>query len=93
MVSAAVTIQNERGIHVRPSTIIANAIRAFRGEVLLETADGVRHAAASPMDVLALGLRPSETVRIHVSGPDEAAFAQELSRLLSRHYDFSEEPT
>ena len=88
MTSAAVTIQNGRGIHMRPSTIIANAIRAFGGEVLLETPDGVRHAVASPMDLLALGLAPGTTVQIHVSGSGEDDFAQTLARLLSQHYDF-----
>ncbi len=90
MFSRKVTVRNRAGIHVRPSTLILNAVRGYGGKILLK-AKGIEselNKPAAALDLLAMGLGCGETAELSVSGPDEENFGKELSDLFEKHFDF-----
>lgn len=89
MTSQNVTVQNSRGIHLRPSSLIARALRGYPGQVSVSGRDGLPHRInASPLVVLSLGLQCGDTIIIQVEGPDEGMKCAELAELFSKAYDF-----
>ncbi len=89
MVSQQTVIRNQRGIHLRPSGIIAAALKEFPGTVSLER-DGcdVVQLKPSPLSILSLGLTADTTIILHISGPGEEEFSSRLAQLFSQQYDF-----
>ena len=90
MFQQAITIQNPRGIHLRPATLILEARRRYpHAQVWLSRPDdGQRIEPKSPLDLLALALVKGTQVILEVDGPQTTECAAELSRLLSKTYEF-----
>ena len=89
MTRHTLTIQNPRGIHLRPATLFAEAIRAFPDhEVWLTSPVSGRCQPNSPLDILALGLSCGISVTLEVSGPREQECADALAIMLTQTYDF-----
>jgi phosphocarrier protein HPr len=89
MTSKNVTVQNSRGIHLRPSSVIAKALRGYQGQVSVGGRDGLPHRiSASPLVILSLGLQCGDTTTIQVEGPNEQATCDLLADLFSKAYDF-----
>ena len=89
MVSTKAVVHNARGIHLRPSGVIAAAIRSYPGLVRIEKDDGSSYEISSPLSILGLGLSQYSAITIQVSGPDEASESAHLADLFSQNYDFS----
>lgn len=87
MVEAKAVIQNEAGIHCRPSAILIKEGCAYDGNILITARSGTCNLK-SALELIMLGLEQGAEVSIQVDGPDEEAFAQRLSELFETHFDF-----
>jgi len=87
MIEARAVIQNEAGIHCRPSVILVREGVAYAGKIRVTAASGMC-TLTSALEVLMLGLEKGAEVTIQVAGPDEGAFANKLADLFERHFDF-----
>ena len=80
---------NKRGIHLRPASLIFNAINHYPGTVKVAKADEVPCVIDTQFALLGLCLLPYTMVTIQVDGPNEASFCDKLAELFSKHYDFA----
>lgn len=87
MVEVQAVIQNEHGIHCRPSAVILNAIGDYAGSIEIRCAGGCCNPR-SMLGLLSLGLSCGTAITIHVTGPDEEATARQLKELFETHFDF-----
>ncbi|MFP4490708.1 MAG: HPr family phosphocarrier protein [Spirochaetaceae bacterium] len=87
MVKKTAVIQNNAGIHVRPSGVIMDFVSDYDGKVTVGT-ENAKVELNNIMSLLSLGLVKNDTVTIQVEGPDEENTAQALVELFERHFDF-----
>ncbi len=88
MITRAVRIVNEFGIHCRPSCLIAKAAGELACKVTIRTRAGAQADASRVLDLLGLGLGPGDSAEIVCEGPGEEAAADQMVELLTRQYDF-----
>jgi len=87
MITNKAEIQNDLGIHVRPSGLIIQETQNYSGKIILKSKD-IEMELNSIMDLLALGLIKGDTLDISVSGPDEESYCSNLKDLFEHHFDF-----
>ena len=87
MVEVKAIVQNEAGIHCRPSAILVKEGCAYEGEIEVSAASG-SCSLTSALELIMMGLEKGAEVDIKVSGPDEEAEAQKLVELFETHFDF-----
>src|SRR5579872_3152728 len=81
LLSRAVTVTLEHGIHARPAAQMAAALKGLVAEVRMVVA-GRRVNARSPVALMGLGIQKNQGVGIEASGVDAAAAISALTRLL-----------
>lgn len=85
-----VVVGNDRGIHLRPSGVIAQALRGYTGHAYVSCHGGaLMPLSASPLSIMGLALRKGDRVMVRVDGAEEVSKLNELSNLFSRKYDFT----
>ena len=87
MIEAKAVVQNEAGIHCRPSAILVKEGCAYSGEILVTSKSG-SCTLTSALQCIMLGLEQGAEVTIQVTGPDEEAFCKKLVDLFEYHFDF-----
>lgn len=87
MFEAIAVVQNEAGIHCRPSAILVREGSAYEGSILVQ-ADSGSCDLKSALECIMLGLEKGTEVKIQVTGPDEDAFGRKLVELFETHFDF-----
>ncbi len=87
MVEVKAVVQNEAGIHCRPSAILVKEGCAYEGEILI-TAESGTCTLTSALEMIMLGLEKGAEVQIQVSGPNEEEMAHKLVDLFETHFDF-----
>jgi len=87
MIETTTLVQNEHGIHCRPSAIIIKAAYGCPCEIRVTAACGETDLK-SLIALVSLGLEPGAAVRIQVSGPDEALWCKRLAVLFETRFDF-----
>lgn len=87
MYEAKAVVQNEAGIHCRPSAILVKEGSAYPGEILV-TAENGTCTLTSALECIMLGLEKGAEVSIQVTGPNEEEFGQKLVELFETHFDF-----
>ena len=87
MAKAQAVVQNEAGIHCRPSAILVKAGTAYAGEILVQAESGTCDLS-SALELIMLGLEKGAEVSIQVTGPDEEAFVDQLVELFETRFDF-----
>lgn len=87
MVEVKAVVQNEAGIHCRPSAILVKEGSAYGGEILVTASSGTC-TLTSALELIMLGLEKGAQVDVQVTGPDEEAFARRLVELFETHFDF-----
>ena len=87
MFEGKAVIQNEAGIHCRPSAVLVKEGSAYAGEILV-TAESGTCTLTSALECIMLGLEQGAEVTIQVTGPDEEAFCKKLVDLFEHHFDF-----
>jgi len=70
------------GLHARPAARVAALVSGFAAEVTLSTDDRTANAA-SPVALMALGLKPGDRLRVSSRGTDARAAAQAVAELIS----------
>ncbi len=87
MFETKAVIQNEAGIHCRPSAILIKEGSSYSGKILVTAKSGTCNLT-SALELIMLGLEPGAEVSIQVTGPDEEAYAIKLAELFETHFDF-----
>lgn len=77
-VERLVVVADPSGLHARPAAALAQRVAAMDADV---TVDGVD--AASPLDLMGLGLRGGRQVTVRATGPDADLAAEEVARALA----------
>lgn len=88
MVRQKVTVQNSKGIHVRPAGMIVSSVQGYEGKIEVCASNGKRASLTSILSLLALGLGMGEEVTIEVEGSDEEKVCSELALLFAKKFDF-----
>ena len=88
MTKVQATIQNEYGIHVRPSAVIAKEVRDLPVSITVTHANGLTADPKAILSLISLGLTHGQIVTITVSGQDEEAVAARLVELFETNFDF-----
>jgi phosphotransferase system HPr (HPr) family protein len=87
MFEGTAVVQNEAGIHCRPSAILVNEGMAYDGEILVQAESGSCNLT-SALECIMLGLEKGTEVKIQVTGSDEEIFGSKLVELFETHFDF-----
>ena len=87
MVQSKATIQNEAGIHCRPSAILVKEGSSYPGNILVTATSGTC-TLTSALELIMLGLEAGTDVQIQVTGPDEEHYCNKLVELFETHFDF-----
>ncbi len=87
MIINKAVINNNAGIHVRPSGVIIGEIGTYTGKINL-TINNTTVELNSVMSLLTLGLMKNDEVEISVSGSNEEKVSLQIKELLERIYDF-----
>ena len=80
-------INNNAGIHVRPSGVIIGEIGTYTGKIELSIKNNTVELN-SVMSLLTLGLMKDDEVEISVTGSDEEKVCTQVKELMERIYDF-----
>ena len=87
MVEKTATIQNDHGIHCRPSSVIMKYAAGYKGKIRVIGERG-ESDLSSVMDLMIMELGKGSRVTIRVSGENEEAMCDELVALFEKHFDF-----
>ncbi len=77
MKSFEYTIKDKIGIHARPAGLLAKTAKDFKSEIIIEK-DGKSVNAARLMQIMSMGIKCGDTVRVTVSGEDEESAEREM---------------
>lgn len=81
MVTKNVVVKSATGLHARPATLLVKKASSFKSDVNMEF-NGKKANAKSLIGVLSLGVTKDSTIKIIVSGDDEALAAEEIVKLI-----------
>lgn len=81
----SVQILNESGLHARPAAIFVKTASGFKSEIEIEVRE-IRLNAKSIMNVLSLGAKKGEEIKIIANGPDEEEAVQGLVDLIKSKF-------
>jgi len=87
MVKAKAVIQNEAGIHCRPTAVIMEAVRDYPGEITVIGRHGMS-TLKSALELMILALEKGAEVTVQVKGPDEEQMLQKVVALFETNFDF-----
>jgi phosphocarrier protein len=87
MIIGKATVQNEAGIHCRPTAKIIQAAATYPGTI---TVTGERGSTTlkSALEMMMLGLGQGAEVTIQVDGPDQNEILRKFTDLFEFHFDF-----
>ncbi|MEW5816923.1 MAG: HPr family phosphocarrier protein [Spirochaetota bacterium] len=89
MVSKTVIVQNNAGIHLRPTGVIIKECQSIDSSVTVRVkAKGQETDLKDHIGLLLMGLCQGDEVEVHVSGPDESSICDRIAELFERRYDF-----
>ncbi len=86
MVEKEILVTNPKGIHARPSALIAKTAMQFSSEITL-IKDDVVADARNVMNLLMLSASFGSLLRLRVSGEDEQAAADAIEKIFSIHFN------
>ncbi|MHA6800965.1 dihydroxyacetone kinase phosphoryl donor subunit DhaM [Bounagaea algeriensis] len=79
-------LRNEVGLHARPAALLARCLAGLQAEV--HVALGQQQAnAGSVLEVMGLGARKGDTVRLRGEGPDAQLALDRIAELAERDFD------
>ena len=95
VVRVRVEVKNEKGLHARPATLVAQRAREFQAEVVLvlvespvhiSTPPGQRADAKNIMDVMFLAAPHGSKIDVEAKGPDAEAAVEALRELFEERF-------
>lgn len=81
MVSKEVVVKSSTGLHARPATLLVKKASSFKSDVSVEF-NGKKANVKSLIGVLSLGITKDSTIKVIVSGDDEALALEEIVNLI-----------
>ena len=78
------TIKDKVGIHARPAGFLAKTAKEYSSEITLEK-DGKTVNATRLMQLMSLGVKCGDTVKVSVSGQDEEEAFEAIQRFFSEN--------
>jgi Phosphotransferase System HPr (HPr) Family len=85
MVSFEFTIKDELGVHARPAGVMVKEIRSLPCSVTIEC--GTRSADGKKLfDIMGMGIKCAETVRVVIDGEDEDAVKERLETFFAENF-------
>lgn len=87
MIERAATIRNGQGIHCRPSAKIVTEASRYPCQIKVLSEAGEADLR-SLLSLVSLGLQEGTTVRIQVTGGDEAVICDQIVALFETQFDF-----
>ncbi|MEI6563258.1 MAG: HPr family phosphocarrier protein [bacterium] len=87
MIERLATIRNEQGIHCRPSAKIVTEASKCPSQIRV-FAEAGEADLRSLLSLVSLGLQEGTTIRVQVSGGDEATVCDRIVELFETKYDF-----
>lgn len=88
MFEKKVQVQNQAGIHCRPSSLIMTAVEKYPGNEFQLISSRGKSSLTSILDLLALGLQCGDTAVLQVTGPQEQEAGEKIAELLEFEFDF-----
>ncbi|RQD69190.1 MAG: HPr family phosphocarrier protein [Tindallia sp. MSAO_Bac2] len=85
MLEKTLLITNETGIHARPAAALVKHAMRFESDIHIHRG-GNQYDAKSIMNVMSMGVRQGEEIRLVVKGPDEALAFEELVELIENNF-------
>jgi phosphocarrier protein HPr len=85
MLSRVFEIQNEKGVHVRPSSIFVKTVSMHDVEVFVE-AKGLKVSGTDVLGLLSLEAQKGTRITVSVSGPDKVEAMDEIADLVGRNF-------
>jgi phosphotransferase system HPr (HPr) family protein len=87
MVETTAVIQNEAGIHCRPTAVITQEAADADSTITVVSPSG-SCKLGSALELMMLGLESGTQITLRVEGPDEDAVAARFKELFEREFDF-----
>jgi len=87
MIRTVAVVNNAKGIHARPSDILAKVANRFECDIRLYFED-IDANAKKVVQVLSLGAGQGEEIEIQADGPDEQAAVNALKGLIEGDFEF-----
>ncbi len=88
MTEIETTVENEAGIHCRPSSDILLKRQEFANCEVRISSDKGDADLSSILSLIGLGLAQGDKLTVHADGEDEEIACQILAELFSFHFDF-----
>ena len=85
--SCYATVKNERGIHARPSSVIAKEALKYKSNITIQF-NGKTANAKDVLQIIMLELFVGSVVTITVSGDDQEAALEEVKKTVEKEYSF-----
>jgi len=85
MIEKTLTVENQSGIHARPSAAIVNCLSSYASEVKFETSAGKANAR-SIMEILMLKIMLHDEVKVTAEGSDEEQALAALEQLFKDQF-------
>ena len=86
-VSCIAKVKNKKGIHARPSSVIAKTSLKFKSCITIFY-DGRSASAKDVLQLIMLELFNKTVVKIIAEGEDEKKALKEVKKLIEKEYDF-----
>jgi phosphotransferase system HPr (HPr) family protein len=86
MISKAITITNDTGLHARPAAVFVNTATKFKSEVMVRKGEKQVNAK-SILAVLSLGISKGSDIVISVQGSDEEEAMGSLTALIESNFN------
>ena len=86
-VTSTARVNNERGIHARPSSEIARTALKYESNITIKCEDRTA-SAKDVLQLIMLELFEGSNVTIEIDGPDEKEALKEIKNLVEKKYSF-----
>ena len=86
-VSCNAVVKNERGIHARPSSVIAKEALKYKSTVMIQY-NGKSANAKDVLQIIMLELFVGSSVTITATGEDEEAACEEIRKAVEKEFNF-----
>ena len=88
MMEATLTVQNKIGLHARPAAEFFKKARQFKSKITIQNLSraGSPEVVVSAFNLLQIGVKQGNEVRLRADGEDEAAAIVALTQLIEAKF-------
>ncbi len=78
-----ITIKNETGLHTRPGNELVKFVKSLEGTTVEIEKGDKKIRAASLLQIMSLGVKKGDTIKIHIDGKDEDGAAKKFEEFFA----------